>query len=90
RRFGVDARIGEMEAAIRESKVMREALKAVIEPHKALMAPLRRIPDDVLREIFVACLALLDPGDTPLLLACICRHSRSIAHATPLIWSSLH
>ncbi|KAJ7689791.1 hypothetical protein B0H17DRAFT_1011856 [Mycena rosella] len=84
-------KLARVEAAILELKMTRQALKAAIEPHKALMAPLRPI----LGEIFVACLptthnALLDPDDAPLLLGCICRHWRSVAYATPLLWSSLH
>ncbi|KAF8152870.1 hypothetical protein K438DRAFT_375094 [Mycena galopus ATCC 62051] len=55
---------------------------------------MRRIPDDILREIFVTCLPtapnLIDPAEAPILLGCICRHWRAVAHTTPILWSSIH
>ncbi|KAJ7490855.1 hypothetical protein FB451DRAFT_1221262 [Mycena latifolia] len=91
----LDTQLNEMEASILQLKVTRCALKAAIDAHQALMAPLRRIPQDVLGEIFVACLptahnALLDPDEAPLLLGRICRQWRNVAYSTPRIWSSLH
>ncbi|KAJ6584013.1 hypothetical protein DFH09DRAFT_1144044 [Mycena vulgaris] len=91
----VDAQLEEMDVLIRELKTKRASLEAEIEAHKALMAPFRRIPNDVLGEIFVACLptahnAVIDQGDAPLLLGRICRHWRSVAYSTPTLWSSLH
>ncbi|KAJ6584012.1 hypothetical protein DFH09DRAFT_1144043 [Mycena vulgaris] len=91
----VDAQLEEMDVLIRELKTKRAALEVEIDAHKALMAPLRRIPNDVLGEIFVACLptahnALIDPGEAPLILGRICKHWRSVAYSTPTLWSSLH
>ncbi|KAF7346513.1 hypothetical protein MSAN_01879400 [Mycena sanguinolenta] len=61
----------------------------------ALISPMRHIPQDILLEIFFACLppehdAVIDPAEAPLLLGRICRHWRSVAYATPILWSSIH
>ncbi|KAJ6584009.1 hypothetical protein DFH09DRAFT_1028880 [Mycena vulgaris] len=91
----IDARINELDVLLHQLKTRRESLNAEIEPYKALISPLRRIPQDILQEIFFACLptahnALIDPGEAPLLLGRICRHWRSVAYSTPMLWSSLH
>ncbi|KAJ6585424.1 hypothetical protein B0H19DRAFT_892038, partial [Mycena capillaripes] len=75
--------------------VKREVLKEEIEAHKALISPMRHLPQDLLQEIFTSCLptkhnALVDPQSAPLLLGFICRHWRKIAHSTPRLWASLH
>ncbi|KAJ6583112.1 hypothetical protein DFH09DRAFT_978943 [Mycena vulgaris] len=91
----VDAQIDEMNILIHQLKVKRDALNAEIQPYMALISPIRRIPQDVLQEIFLACLpqahnALIDPGAAPMLLGRICGHWRSVAYSTPRLWSSLH
>ncbi|KAJ6466428.1 hypothetical protein C8R45DRAFT_488794 [Mycena sanguinolenta] len=61
----------------------------------ALISPMRRLPQDVLLEIFSSCLpsehnALIDPSEAPLLLGRICRHWRDVAYSAPILWSSIH
>ncbi|KAF7373588.1 hypothetical protein MSAN_00569200 [Mycena sanguinolenta] len=56
---------------------------------------MRRIPHDVLLEIFCACLpsehnAVIDPAEAPLILGRICKHWRSVAYSAPILWSTLH
>ncbi|KAJ6508575.1 hypothetical protein C8R45DRAFT_1208220 [Mycena sanguinolenta] len=53
------------------------------------------IPQDILLEIFFACLpsehnAVIDSAEAPLLLGRVNRHWRSVAYATPMLWSSMH
>jgi hypothetical protein len=91
----MDTRIEEMEIALSQLNGQRALLKRPIDAHRALISPMRRTPDDVLREIFHFCLpsehnALIDPDEAPMLLGRICRHWRSVTHSTPNIWSSLH
>ncbi|KAJ6585369.1 hypothetical protein B0H19DRAFT_1109349 [Mycena capillaripes] len=91
----VDAQIEEMEIMLSQLKEKRAMLKTPIDAHRALMSPIRRIPRDVLSEIFFSCLpsvhnALIDPAEAPLLLGRICRHWRSVSYSTPSIWSSIH
>ncbi|KAJ7740267.1 hypothetical protein DFH07DRAFT_690137, partial [Mycena maculata] len=66
-------------------------LRTDIDVYRALIPPIRRAPDDVLREIFLSRLptahnALIDPDEAPLLQGHICRHWRSTAYSTPKIW----
>ncbi|KAJ6584004.1 hypothetical protein DFH09DRAFT_1275055 [Mycena vulgaris] len=91
----IDIQIDKMEVALDQLKAKRGSLKAEIDAHQALMSPLRRAPQEILQEIFLACLptannALIDPGEAPMLLGRICRLWRSVAYSTPMLWSSLH
>ncbi|KAE9397875.1 hypothetical protein BT96DRAFT_1020534 [Gymnopus androsaceus JB14] len=67
-----------------------------IEAHRALASPVRQIPPETLAEIFVQCLPT-EPSyparnlnEAPLIFMTICRHWRSVALTTPLLWNSLH
>ncbi|KAJ7701494.1 hypothetical protein B0H17DRAFT_885120, partial [Mycena rosella] len=69
----------------------RTLLQATIDTHKALMSPIRCIPQDVLSEIFSACLptahnALIDPDKALLLLGRICRPWQSVMYSTLKLW----
>ncbi|KAJ6512789.1 hypothetical protein C8R45DRAFT_327302 [Mycena sanguinolenta] len=91
----IDAQIEEIEIALAQLKEQRELLKRPIDAHRALLSPIRRIPHDVLVEIFLACLpskhnALIDPAQAPLLLGRVCRHWSSVAYNTPMLWRSIH
>ena len=55
----------------------------------------RRVPDDVLEEIFYQSLptdrnALLDNKAAPLIFTRICRQWRQVAFASPRLWSTIH
>jgi len=55
----------------------------------------RRVPDDVLEEIFYQSLptdrnAPLDNNATPLIFTRICRQWRQVAFASPRLWSTIH
>ncbi|KAJ7845364.1 hypothetical protein B0H14DRAFT_3868041 [Mycena olivaceomarginata] len=91
----VEARIEEMEIALGQLKELRASLKTPIDAHRALISPLKRIPQDVLLAIFSSCLpsehnALIDPAEAPLLLGRICGHWRDVVYTTPTLWSSIH
>ncbi|KAH6874324.1 hypothetical protein BKA70DRAFT_1577287 [Coprinopsis sp. MPI-PUGE-AT-0042] len=56
------------------------------------LAPIRRVSDDLLREIFVWCLAspgMFDCMEAPLLLCHVSRHWRTLAMDYSLLWTSL-
>lgn len=62
--------------------------------HKALTSPARRIPPEILGEVFYHCLSktpYITPRDveSPMVLARVCRHWREVAISTPRLWSSL-
>ncbi|KAF7367734.1 hypothetical protein MSAN_00837300 [Mycena sanguinolenta] len=91
----IQAQIDEMELVVDQLKAKRESVQTVIGAHKALISPMRHVPEDVLREIFFACLpaahnALIDIAEAPLLLGRICRRWRVVAYSTPMLWSSIH
>ncbi|KAF7367728.1 hypothetical protein MSAN_00836700 [Mycena sanguinolenta] len=91
----IQAQIDEMELVVGQLKAKRESLQTDIDAHKALISPMRRVPEDVLREIFVACLptthiAVIDIAEAPLLLGRICKRWRVVAYSTPMLWTSIH
>ncbi|KAJ6583963.1 hypothetical protein DFH09DRAFT_1433940 [Mycena vulgaris] len=72
-----------------------QSLKDEIDSYKGLTSLVRRLPQDILQEIFLSCLptewnATVDAREAPLLLGFICRYWRSVAHSMPLLWSGLH
>ncbi|KAJ7080547.1 hypothetical protein C8R44DRAFT_688890, partial [Mycena epipterygia] len=48
--------LARVDAQINELLAKRALLKAAIDAHRALTSPMRRIPQDVLLEIFLSCL----------------------------------
>ncbi|KAF8170152.1 hypothetical protein BJ912DRAFT_997772 [Pholiota molesta] len=66
-----------------------------IAEHERLLTPFRCLPDDILIEVFMACLpttheAIMDCNEPPLILGYVCRRWRSIAYHTPRLWATLH
>ncbi|KAK7001498.1 hypothetical protein R3P38DRAFT_2558913 [Favolaschia claudopus] len=85
----------QLEAQIQELSAQRDRLKSYIDSHKALISQPRRLPQDIVAEIFLDCLptahnAVMDASEAPLLLRRICSRWRSIALALPKLWASLH
>ncbi|KAJ7724950.1 hypothetical protein DFH07DRAFT_261913 [Mycena maculata] len=73
----------------------RAAVEEFVSAHLALVSPIRRLPADVMQEIFAACLpsdrnSVIDEQDAPLLLCHTCRSWRILALSTPRLWASLH
>ncbi|KAJ7823957.1 hypothetical protein B0H14DRAFT_3729492 [Mycena olivaceomarginata] len=80
---------------IRELSAQRDKIQAYIDSHMALISHPRRLPVEILREIFIACLpanrnAVMSAREAPLLLGRICSAWRTIALSTPRLWASLH
>ncbi|KAF7313053.1 F-box domain-containing protein [Mycena kentingensis (nom. inval.)] len=81
----------ELQAAQRELA----DLVSFITDHQALISPFRRIPDDLLRLIFMHTLpatrnTALVAEEGPLLLCSVSRHWRDVALTTPRLWSCMH
>lgn len=86
--------IGRVQGMLQELKDSKNQLSAYIEAHEAVVAPIRRIHDDILIEIFMHCLpppyeALPHPMKAPLLLARVCQRWRAVIYATPMLWSTI-
>ncbi|KAF8133055.1 hypothetical protein K438DRAFT_1884520, partial [Mycena galopus ATCC 62051] len=91
----LDNRIAELQKAIDELAEERATVQAYVDAHKALISPIRRLPLDMLQEIFVACLptdrnCVMSACEAPVLLGRICSSWRNISLSTPRIWARLH
>ncbi|KAF8870648.1 hypothetical protein BD779DRAFT_1454985, partial [Infundibulicybe gibba] len=70
----------------------RSELSSLAENHKSLIAPIRKLPPEILAEIFIESLPnspqgwRADPWHRPLLVAQINRRWRRIALTTPKLW----
>ncbi|KAJ7646483.1 hypothetical protein FB45DRAFT_998001 [Roridomyces roridus] len=87
--------LGLLNERIRELSAERDKLQAYVDSHTALVSYPRRLPVDIVREIFVACLAtdrnaVMSAQEAPLLLCRICSAWRAIALTTPSLWTSIH
>ncbi|KAJ7662947.1 hypothetical protein B0H17DRAFT_1093024 [Mycena rosella] len=91
----LSAEISRMKKLLDELTEKRDALDNFIAAHSALISPARRLPEDIVRDIFVACLpsnrnALILSDEAPLLLCQICSAWRQLALLTPRLWASVH
>lgn len=96
-KFLVDplSKLSRLDSQIDELLKERNALKESIEAHRALMSPFRRLPCDVIREVFLWCLptdrnCAMSCDEAPVLLCRVCSSWRRITMTTPVMWTSLH
>ncbi|KAJ7253536.1 hypothetical protein C8J57DRAFT_1237342 [Mycena rebaudengoi] len=87
--------IARMQKLLDDLTRKRDDLTEFIDAHLALVSPARRLPDDVVREIFVASLpanrnCAISAQESPLLLCTICQSWRNLAVSTPRMWASIH
>ncbi|KAF7334839.1 hypothetical protein MSAN_00103800 [Mycena sanguinolenta] len=92
---GLDDEITKLQKAIDKLAEERSRVAAYIEAHKALLSPVRRLPLDIIQELFVACLpthrnCVMSASEAPVLLGRVCSSWRTISRTTPRLWSSLH
>ena len=91
----IDVEIGQVEAILNSLKRKRAHIQDCIDDFSTILAPVRRLPLDVLSVIFGHCLAthrnpVMRASEAPILLTQICRDWRSIARSIPRLWSRLH
>ncbi|KAF7336757.1 hypothetical protein MVEN_02110900 [Mycena venus] len=91
----LDDEIDAMRKALDKLSEERDALNAYLQAHRALMSPIRRLPLDIIQEIFMACLpthrnCVMSAQEAPVILGRICSSWRAISLATPRLWSRLH
>ncbi|KAF7334809.1 hypothetical protein MSAN_02367500 [Mycena sanguinolenta] len=87
--------LARLDERIRNLSAERDEIQAYIDSQKALISHPRRLPADIVQEIFIACLpttrnAVMSTKEAPLLLCRICSAWRTIALSTPRLWASLH
>ncbi|KAF7290380.1 F-box domain-containing protein [Mycena chlorophos] len=91
----LDAKIADLQRSIDALIVERDAVASFVESHQQLLSPIRRVPPELLQEIFIACLpstdlAAMSASEAPLLLTGVCSRWRDIATATPRLYSHFH
>ncbi|KAJ7212632.1 hypothetical protein GGX14DRAFT_564383 [Mycena pura] len=87
--------IERLQSLLDQTTEKRDKLKQCVDTHFALVSPMRRLPDDILREVFVETLpstrnTAIISTEGPLLLCRVCKLWRSIALTTPRLWASMH
>jgi len=76
-------------------KIKRETIQKRIDDHNIILSPVRRLPQDVVHEIFFHCVPthrnpIMTSSEPPVLLTRISRSWRAIALSSPRIWSKIH
>ncbi|KAJ6488350.1 hypothetical protein DFH09DRAFT_1209875 [Mycena vulgaris] len=87
-----DDEVVEIRALLVEPTLRLERLDNEI---AALISPVRRLPIDIIQEIFAACMpthrnCVMSAREAPVLLGRICGSWRTLSLATPRLWASLH
>ncbi|KAF8628581.1 hypothetical protein AX17_005977 [Amanita inopinata Kibby_2008] len=90
----LDTEIQHVQEILQRLKERKNNLITHVTAHEAVIAPIRRIPTEILVEIFKHCLpawdeASPDPMLAPLLLAQVCERWRAITTFTPILWTSI-
>ncbi|KAJ7045139.1 hypothetical protein C8F04DRAFT_1388707 [Mycena alexandri] len=91
----LDNEIADLQKTIDKLAERRASLGAFVDAHRALLSPIRRLPLDVIEEIFVACLpthrnCVMSASEAPVLLGRICSSWRAISLTTTRLWTRLH
>ncbi|KAJ6456434.1 hypothetical protein C8R45DRAFT_1222121 [Mycena sanguinolenta] len=91
----LDDEIAELQKAIDKLAEERHTLCTYVDAHEALISPVRRLPLDIIQEIFIACIpthrnCVMSASEAPVLLGRICSLWRAISLATPRLWARLH
>ena len=91
----VEAEIQRLGELMETMKMKGQNIQKIINDYNIILSPVRRLPADVLHEIFFHCLPTLhNPivkySESPLLLTRICSSWRAIALTSPRIWSKVH
>jgi hypothetical protein len=84
-----------LQAIIDDLSRERDELSRFVEDHRALLSGARRLPHELVQEIFMWCLPndrnpVMSSDEAPILLGRICKLWRQISLSTPQLWSSLH
>jgi F-box-like len=91
----VEPHIASLADEIEALKQKKALYTSFVENHRALLSLIRRMPPDILRNIFSHCIPLDTPdksmrsSQAPLLLAQICGHWRDLTIQAPILWSTI-
>ncbi|KAL0064146.1 hypothetical protein AAF712_008868 [Marasmius tenuissimus] len=89
-----DLEVSKLKAAILMLEARQTGLKKAMEKYRSLLAPIRRLPSEVLLEIF-SCFCeesyiVEDMVPEAQKLSSVCRHWREIVTSAPGLWSSFY
>ena len=89
----LDEEISRMRIAFRRLLSKRNALRDYADAHKGLISSWRRIPNEILSEIFQYTLPAfpfqLSEDESPLVLQRVCRRWKDVSRSTPVLWSQI-
>lgn len=91
----LESEVARIQSLLNALLLRRDHAKTFVEAHRALMSPIRRLPQETLSEIFIRCLpegrhAIRSVAEAPLLLTAVSREWRRAAINTPALWNILH
>ncbi|KAJ2932047.1 hypothetical protein H1R20_g5036, partial [Candolleomyces eurysporus] len=91
----VSKEIRDLEDRLADLQRRRAPLVTHIRKYRAISSLIRRLPDDIIREIFRRCLSterypVAHVAEAPLLLTIVCKRWREIALHMPELWSKAH
>ncbi|KAJ7718278.1 hypothetical protein B0H16DRAFT_1797754 [Mycena metata] len=87
--------IQRLQSLLEQVTAQRDRLNVFVDAHLALISPIRRLPDDIVAEIFKATLptdrnVMMSSAEAPLLLSSVFQVWRRLALSTPRLWASFH
>ncbi|KDR83067.1 hypothetical protein GALMADRAFT_24963, partial [Galerina marginata CBS 339.88] len=90
-----EVEIERLEKHLQELRRTHDGIKTSLNPYYTVLSPIRRVPPDILHEIFFHCLptqrnSTMSSTDAPILLTHICRTWRETALTSPRIWARIH
>ena len=91
----LSTRLQELDEQYTRIQNEKASLLLSVSKHRALKSLVRKLPIDILQEIFIACLptthnAVMSKLEPPILLTQVCSSWRIVAHGTPQLWKSIH
>ncbi|KAF7373727.1 hypothetical protein MSAN_00583700 [Mycena sanguinolenta] len=91
----LDDEIADLQKSMDKLVEERNGLQSYVQAHSALISPVRRLPRDIIQEIFLACMpthrnCVMSATEAPILLGRICSAWRAISLNTPRLWASVH
>ncbi|KAF9009953.1 hypothetical protein BDQ17DRAFT_1347208 [Cyathus striatus] len=91
----IDTGIDHLQRQLDLLQEKRSRIHDLAEKHRTLISPARRLSQDIIQEIFLACLPedrnpYINNAEAPMLLTRICSSWRNIAHCTLRLWAAIH
>ncbi|EPQ51423.1 hypothetical protein GLOTRDRAFT_25420, partial [Gloeophyllum trabeum ATCC 11539] len=85
------AEVSRLEEQLTMARIRRDCASRFLKDHLALLSPIRKLPDELLSEVFFRCLpddeyVLPRVKSSPFLVCAVCHKWRDIALATPRLW----